>query len=655
MKGNPHTSGPTVLGVNATHDAAACLLAGGEIVAAIPEERLSRRKYHRGFPHLAVDYCLRHWGRNATSLDAIVINESVKTDYEALVRRRWEFAGEVIVNPSHHLLHACYALAASGFERPAVLVLDGSGFSYGEHTRRGSPLLGPAPPYSEMEESESSYGVGADGDLTLTDKRWGLWEASEPFIRFPSLGHMFSAASEYIFGRLEHAGKTMGLAPYGDPTRFREPLVRCEPDGLAVDTKWVTRLPPRSDLPAHLDPTCRNLAAKVQAELELAVVFLCERLHAATESEELCLSGGVALNSVANGRILRDTPFRRLFVTPAGGDAGTAIGAALYGHRQLVGRSARLARHDNFHGIVYDDEAIDAALEAHEGFLVADRPEDVALAAAHDIAARRFVGWFEGASEFGPRALGHRSILCDPRPTDMAALLNERVKFREPFRPYAASVLSEHAAEYFDLPQEDPFMVTVVDVLPTKREAIPSVCHVDGTCRIQTVPPGPESRYRQLIEHFYELEGIPLVLNTSFNVRGEPIVESPHDALRCFLNCNLDVLYLGAYRVTKVGATGQPPFEQLVPCLNESVSIASRAECREGAMREVRHHCQTRTGHRISLTNKQHDCLLLIDGRRTVAELADAGGREEDLTSTLVMLGASGFLSFRAPSPVGER
>jgi len=263
--------------------------------------------------------------------------------------------------------------------------------------------------------------------------------------------------------------------------------------------------------------------------------------------------------------------------------------------------------------------------------------------------------WFEGASEFGPRALGHRSILCDPRPTDMAALLNERVKFREPFRPYAASVLSEHAAEYFDLPQEDPFMVTVVDVLPTKREAIPSVCHVDGTCRIQTVPPGPESRYRQLIEHFYELEGIPLVLNTSFNVRGEPIVESPHDALRCFLNCNLDVLYLGAYRVTKVGATGQPPFEQLVPCLNESVSIASRAECREGAMREVRHHCQTRTGHRISLTNKQHDCLLLIDGRRTVAELADAGGREEDLTSTLVMLGASGFLSFRAPSPVGER
>jgi carbamoyltransferase len=239
-----------VLGINAVHDAAVCVLVDGELVGAVAEERLSRQKHHRGFPRLALEYCLHAaGGRGLRDVSVIVLNESVNTDYALMLRHEADFTGDLIVNPSHHLLHAYYAVTASRLCRPVVLVLDGSGYSYGEHERRGSPLLGPAPPYSEMEETQSIFQVDADGELTLVDKQWGLWQASEPFTRFPSLGHMYSAASEYIFGSLDHAGKTMGLAPYGDAAHFPDPIVTYGTDGLTIDTEWITRLPPRSDQP----------------------------------------------------------------------------------------------------------------------------------------------------------------------------------------------------------------------------------------------------------------------------------------------------------------------------------------------------------------------------------------------------------------------
>lgn len=609
-------------GINSAHDAAACLLIDGEITVAVPEERLARTKHYEGYPHRAVNYCLRSAGLpDLSAVDTVVINEYVKDDTGLLVRQAG-FEGNLIVNPSHHMLHAYYAWIASDLNRPAVLILDGAGYNYGEYERRKSPLLGTPPPFSEMEESESMYVVDDDDELTLVRKRWGLWSSSDPFLRFPSLGHMYSVASKYIFGHMMHAGKTMGLAPYGDPSRFPDPIIEYTPDGLLIDTEWITKVPPRSSEPAHLDAICRDMAAKVQAELERAVLHLCHEFHDLTGADELCVSGGVGLNSVANGMILKRTPFRRLFVTPASGDSGVAIGAALYGHHQTTGQRVRWKSYDNYHGRSYSTEEMRAAIKRRDASVDAQPVVDVAEEAARDIADGKFIGWFEGASEFGPRALGHRSILCDPRPPDMRDRLNALVKFREPFRPYAASVLAEHAEDYFDAPDNDPFMMTVVQVRESQANTVASICHVDGTCRIQTVGRDHLGEYRRLIERFFALTGLPLVLNTSFNIRGEPLVETPDDAIECFLSCNLDVLYLGGFRITKcVVRTADSP-EQLVPSLSNSVSIWAVTDNEAGAAAPSRYYCQTRTGHKTTISADEHAVLSAVDAQRSIFDLA---------------------------------
>jgi len=635
-----------ILGVNAAHDAAACLLVDGRLRVAITEERLSRTKHFEGYPHRAVEYCLKEAGLpGLEAVDAIVINEYVREDHDLRLRNAG-YKGALIVNPSHHMLHAYYAWAASGFERPSVLVIDGSGYSYGEYLRRRSPLLGEAPEFSEMEEAESMFRVDGRGELDLVYKRWGLWESTYPYLRFPSLGHMFSVASEYIFGHVQHAGKTMGLAPYGDAAAYPDPIIEYTSDGLVIDTEWITRLPPRSTEPAHLDQVCRDIAAKVQDELERAVIHLCDKLHDATGADQLCFSGGVGLNSVANGLILRQTPFTELFVTPAADDSGTAIGAALYGHRQLTGELPKWDRYDNYHGRAYSGDEVRAAVDKRGRFIEARKPEDAADAAAVDIAAGKFVGWFEAGSEFGPRALGRRSILCDPRPHDMRDRLNAIVKFREPFRPYAASVLTEHVDEYFDVADVDPFMMTVAPVHASKTEVIRSVCHVDDTCRIQTVDADHEGGYRRLIERFHEISGIPLVLNTSYNVRGEPIVETPDDAIRCFLSCNLDILYLDGFRITKstVGSARNPA--DLVPCFNDGVSVRATVENVEGAACAPSYYCQTRTGYRLPVTTEEFELLALIDARRSISALAQLwGGRStQDALETVDGLQQRGLL-----------
>jgi carbamoyltransferase len=614
-----------VLGINAAHDAAACLLINGELITAVPEERLTRSKRHEGYPYLSVQYCLETAGLgDLNNVDVIVINEYVRNDF-GLDLRNSGYQGMLIVNPSHHMLHAYYAWIASAYEKPAVLVLDGDGYSYGEYQRRQSPLLGLAPDFSEMEEAESMYTVNALGEMSVVNKKWGLWEATEPYSRFPSLGHMFSVASEYIFGHMQHAGKTMGLAPYGNASTFPEPIITYTDTGLVIDTEWITRVPLRSDKPAHLDQVCCDIAAKVQEELERSIIHLCTWLHEATGATQLAFSGGVGLNSVANGLILRRTPFKELFVTPASGDSGIAIGAALYGHHAVFGERPCWNNYDNYHGRIYPRTAVMSALNSLAPFIGVDPVADAADAAARDIASGKFVGWFEGGSEFGPRALGHRSILADPRPADMRDRLNASIKFREPFRPYAASVLTERTREYFDAVSGDPFMMTVVPIHDEARDVVASVCHMDGTCRIQTVDPDHPGLYRRLIERFAELTGTPMVLNTSFNIRGEPIVETPEDALRCYLACNLDVLYLDGLRITKtVLDESVRDATEFVPCLNDSVTLGMHVPNIDGAAGSPVYFCQTRTGHRITVTELEHKVLLLIDGQRPVADYAAA-------------------------------
>ena len=319
--------------------------------------------------------------------------------------------------------------------------------------------------------------------------------------------------------------------------------------------------------------------------------------------------------------ILARTPFERLFVTPAAGDSGVAIGAALYGYRHTTGQRARWHAYHNYHGHVYADDEVRNAIESRARFIVAERLADPVESAAQDIVAGKFVGWFEGGSEFGPRALGHRSILCDPRPPDMRDRLNAMVKFREPFRPYAASVLSENVKEYFDVADLDPFMMTVAPVRESQRSVIASVCHADETCRMQTVDHDHAGQYRRLIECFYEITGMPMVLNTSFNIRGEPIVETPDDAIRCFLSCNLDVLYLAGYRLTKYSAVTAEDATALVPCLNDAVLLGAEYGNEGGAAVQPSYYWQSRTGHRTCLSADEFALLTAIDTRRTVGGL----------------------------------
>jgi carbamoyltransferase len=498
-----------------------------------------------------------------------------------------------------------------------------------------------------MEEAESSY-VVRDGRIEIVEKTWGLWESTNPYFRFPSLGHMFSMASQYIFGHWIHAGKTMGLAPYGDPRAFPEQIIEFTEQGLRIDTEWIIRLPPRSSLAAHLDETCRNLAAKVQAELESAMLFLTRRLHERTGCKDLCISGGVALNSVANGRVLRESPFEQLFITPAAGDSGIAIGAAMYGYHLTLGATCPWKSKGDFMGRPYTQCEIESALSGNQ-FVQFELVDDPGRLAAEDIAAGRIVAWFEGASEFGPRALGHRSILADARDAGIKTRLNETVKFRESFRPYAASILTEHLAEYFELDVSSPFMLMVAVARTEKRQQILGICHVDDTCRLQTVSPTYDGRYRSLLEHFLRITGVPLILNTSLNIRGEPMVETPADALQCFSGSAIDVLYLNNYRVTKTSIADVQDFERLVPALNEGVSLTSKSRVRDSAFLPPSLYAQTRAGHNLQLDPIQAALLYLVDGKKSIAEISEAlseSTSDVDLRSLLSGLNLHGLVSF---------
>ncbi|MFL6162112.1 MAG: carbamoyltransferase [Jatrophihabitantaceae bacterium] len=619
-------SDTVVLGINSAHDASACLLINGELVVAICEERLNRVKYYQGFPELAVRYCLDAAGLpGLAAVDCIVLNQYAGRDFDVELAAAG-YPGVLITNPSHHLLHAYYAWVGAGFRDGAVLVLDGSGYSYGEYHRRHRTDLGPPPEYSEMEESESLYRI-VDGQLEVLSKRWALWHASTPYFRFASLGHMYSMASQYIFGHFQHAGKTMGLAAFGNPEAIAEPIIELAGPEMDIDTLWITRLPKRSMLPAEQDETCRDVAAKVQAELERAVLWLAEDLHRRTGQTRLAISGGVGLNSVTNGRLLRESSFTELFITPAASDSGVAIGAALYGHRELTGEVPSWDYRHDYHGRVYADDEIEAPLRERSELVrwqeVAERTPELAAA---DVAAGRVVGWFDLGSEFGPRSLGHRSIICDPRVPGMRDYLNQHVKFREPFRPYAASVLSEHAGEYFDIDVDDPFMLIVAPVRAERAAEIPSVVHADGTCRIQSVRPDHQGMFRALIEAFHRRSGLPMVLNTSFNIRGEPIVETPTDALECFLASNFDVLYLQGRRVRKLRAAEVAEPVRLVPVLSPGLTLELEVPTVAGAVGAARQLVRTRTGHRTPLSEEEFSLLRLVDRRRGIGELAELAG-----------------------------
>jgi carbamoyltransferase len=565
-----------VLGINAyDHDVSACLLRDGEIAYAIEKERITREKHSSGFFQEPVDYCLNAEGITLDDVDLVVRNCYVlpvedlelRLIYEADMpeEEREQAAKSPLFRPksnkvmtvSHHLAHAYSAFAASPFDEGVVMIVDGVG-SYASDIKEPGQLTEGVNPLAR--ESESYYRFKGT-ELEPIKKVWleprrGL--LSDEFFNMDGLGAVYSRVSSYIFADWNKCGEVMGLAPYGHPDVF-PPLMTLKDGELQVrpwdetfnqpwlpdgDKKW-------EDSPAM--PHWEDLAWRVQQDSEEILIERARWLRETTGAKNLCLAGGVALNCVANGRIIRESGFENVWIQPAAGDNGIAMGCAFYGHiavrknpRTYVMTQATLGRE-------YTEGDVrrigKSPLVSHKTFNGSG--DGICREAAKLLADGKVFGWFHGRSEFGPRALGNRSILGDPRRPEMKDILNKRVKFRQAFRPFAPIVLYERAKDIFVGEDESPFMLRAKEVRPEWRDRIPAIVHVDGTARVQTVRREQNPRMYELLSEFEKLTGVPVLVNTSFNIKGEPIVETPRDAMNCFLYTGIDYLALNDTLVSK--------------------------------------------------------------------------------------------------------
>ena len=585
-----------ILGISAYfHDSAAALVVDGEIVGAAQEERFTRRKHDEDFPDHAIGWLLDHAGLTIDQLDHIVFYDKPFLKFERLLEtyvanapkglrsfsmsipvwlREKLFLKDLLLKrlkkldrgapdsgrmlfTEHHMSHAASAFYPSPFEEAVVLTLDGVG-----------------------EWATTTVAIGRGKDLDIVRE-----------IRFPhSLGLLYSAFTYYLGFKVNSGEyKVMGLAPYGEP-RFRDlildRLVDVKPDGsywldqdyfnyatgLTMTNERFAALfgqPRREPEKDQLTPFHMDVAASLQAALEEIVLTMTRALAAEFGIPNLCLAGGVALNCVANGKILRDGHFKDIWVQPASGDAGGALGAALAAWHQELGKPRSPKPGDGMQGSYLGPEHSQASIEAGltaAGAVFETVPDDELVAeTAEALADGKAIGWFQGRMEFGPRALGARSILGDPRSPTMQRTLNLKVKYRESFRPFAPAVLAEDVAEWFEHDGPSPYMLIVADVLEkhripmndeqealfgidklnVPRSSIPAITHVDYSARIQTVHVETNPRFHALISAFKDLTGVPVLVNTSFNVRGEPIVNTPADAFRCFMGTDIDWLVVG--------------------------------------------------------------------------------------------------------------
>lgn len=589
-----------ILGISAFyHDAAAALLCNGEIVAAVQEERFTRKKHDYNFPEHSIAYCLASAGINADNLTYVAFYDKPFLKFERLLATYLSYAplglpsfitalppwlkeklfmrsfieeklkcqGKILFS-EHHESHAASAFYPAPFKEAAILTVDGVG-----------------------EWATASYGVGKDNDIRIIAE-----------LQFPhSLGLLYAAFTYYIGFKVNSGEyKLMGLAPYGEPVYadiIRKELIDIKADGsfrlnmsyfnyctgLTMTNKKFHKLfggPPRKPDSDKVTQRHMDIAVSIQLVTEEVILKMTQYVYSQTSQENLCLAGGVALNCVANGKILRQSPFKNLWIQPAATDAGGALGAALVAwHKYLKKERTVSTNCDTMKsallGPEFSNEVIEEYLKEnnipHEKLI----PSEVPNRAAQLIADQKVLGWFQGRVEYGPRALGNRSILGDPRSEAMQSIINLKIKFRESFRPFAPTVLAEKAKEYFDLECESPYMLLVapvaegkrfapsesqkhlfgIDKLKIKRSVIPAVTHVDYSARVQTVRKEENPLYYDLINEFYKLTGCPVVINTSFNVRGEPIVCKPEEAYKCFMRTNMDFLMMGLFLLDK---TKQP-------------------------------------------------------------------------------------------------
>ncbi len=555
---------PLVLGVSLpNHNGAACLVAGDEIIVAVQEERLNRLKrstIRDPMRSLAVDYCLEYAGLTMEDLDLMVLGP-MQGDRSSI---RIPFEHPPVISVSHHLAHAIGVFATSGFSDAAILIADGCGHPIKDLTgdERGviKPSRYPASCFGEPREIITIYRASGTECIAL-EKYAGFvmdFELKHRMPDFGSLGGIFNAAAQQIFGNITDAGKVMGLAAYGRPQLSPDEILSIDSDGCLIFHDTIPRLFPYNERwPAHKQEY-EDLALCVQTALENALKHLVDRTQALTSSPRLCYAGGVALNGLANEKIIYRSDFDEIYIMPAAEDSGGAIGAAYYGLWRLTGRNTRRKLRRDAVGRRYSASDVAAAVKRTPCVTCVGAEEELLDVTVDALCDGNIVGWFQDGSELGPRALGQRSILCDPRRAEAKEILNERVKHRESFRPFAATVLLEEMANWFEVDErygaEGPFMLRVFRLLVEARRGVPAVSHVDFSGRVQTVTREVNGRFYDLIERFYRKTGVPMLLNTSFNVMGEPIVESPEDALWCLLYTGVDLCVLDDIVVRKVSS-----------------------------------------------------------------------------------------------------
>ena len=589
-----------ILGISCYfHDASAALLQDGRLIAAAEEERFTRKKHDYEFPQHAIDFCLKAGGIEAAELDYVAFFEKPFIKFErlllssmqtfprshrvfreamitwlgdklwikTLIQKRLGVAASKIVFSEHHLSHAASAFLCSPFEEAGILTVDGVG-----------------------EWATASMGMGKGTDVKLLKE-----------IRFPhSLGLLYSAFTAFLgFEVNEGEYKVMGMAPFGKPKYLEKvyKLIRVSKDSSfeldmnyfsfhhSPDQTFNARFvdlfgPPRDPKSLFFTPATgypsyfgdkpenyyqlgkenqhyADIAASIQTVTEEVLLAMARQIHKEFGVKRLCMAGGVALNSVANGRIVRETPIEELYIQPSAGDGGGAVGAALYTYHTVLGKPRQFVMEHAYWGQEHDAGDTEAFLKQNGiPYERVDKEEKLIERVVDNLQGGKVIGWSQGKFEWGPRALVNRSILADPRRAEMKDIVNVKIKFREPFRPFAPSVLSDKAEDYFVLvdPQRHypaRFMLYVVDVKENKRDAIPAITHVDGTGRLQTVWKEFNPKYYQLIETFGQATGVPIVLNTSFNLKGEPIVNTPEEAFSTFRRSGMDTLVLGNYLIEK--------------------------------------------------------------------------------------------------------
>ncbi len=569
----------TILGLNAYHgDASAAIIRDGKLVCAIEEERIRRIKHWAGLPTEAIRFCLTECGISLDGVDVIAISRDPKAKLfekilhtlknglrlsvlkdrlsnrqkiaslgDELAKEFGDFSAKII-NVEHHRAHLASAFFASPFDEAALLSIDG----FGDFT-------------------STMIGVGRGIDISVLDT-----------VSYPhSVGVFYTMFTQWLgFTNYGDEYKVMGLAPYGKPIYIDkiQKTIRFTDDGLfelnlkyfrhpkeGVAMSWNGGEPKIGTLYSEelvlefggargkdeaLTDFHRDIAASVQAVCEKAIFHILTHLHRRTGQKNICLVGGVAQNSVANGKIIANTPFENIYIPPAGHDAGTAIGAALWVYNQVQRNPRAAPMMHGYLGSQFSDKEIEEYLALQGAKYEKFEQSELLDKISNCLIEGGVVGWFQGRAEFGPRALGHRSIIADPRRNDAKDILNIKIKRRESFRPFAPSILKEHVAEYFEQDDSVPFMEKVFIIKDGMREKIPAVTHVDGTGRLQSVDSATEPLYYALINRFFEKTGVPILLNTSFN-ENEPIVNTPTEALDCFMRTKMDMLVIGHYVVSR--------------------------------------------------------------------------------------------------------